>query len=72
MTNDELMTKSEETREDSFWLDGETSLVREESEAKPICRLEALEGGALRRQLRELGSRELAPPVPQVSRMREV
>ena len=40
MTNDELMTKSEETREDSFWLDGETSLVREESDAKPIYDLE--------------------------------
>ena len=53
-------------------MDGETSLVREESEAKPICRLEALEGEALRRQLRALDSRELAPPVPQVSRMREV
>ena len=68
------MTKSEHTREyeDSFWMDSETSLVREEPEAKPICRLEALEGGALRRQLREPGSQELAPPAPQASRMRGV
>jgi len=36
MTNDQLMTKSEKTREDSFWMDGETSLVREESDTKPV------------------------------------
>ncbi len=40
MTNDELMTKSEKTREDSFWMDGETSLVREESDTKPVYDLE--------------------------------
>jgi four helix bundle protein len=40
MTNDELMTKSEKTREDSFWMDGETSLVREESDTKPFYDLE--------------------------------
>ncbi len=40
MTNDELMTKSEKTREDSFWTDGETSLVREESDTKPVYDLE--------------------------------
>jgi len=36
------MTKSEGAREyeDSFWMDGETSLVREESETKPIYDLE--------------------------------
>jgi len=56
MTNEELMTKPEEMREDSFWLDGERSLVPEESDAKPVYDLEVLEVGALRRQLRELGS----------------
>ena len=56
MTNDELMTKPEEMREDSFWLDGERSLVPEESDTKPVYDLEVLEVGALRRQLRELGS----------------
>jgi four helix bundle protein len=40
MTNDELMTKSEETREDSFWLDGETPLVREETGPTPVYDLE--------------------------------
>ena len=42
MTNDERMTKSEGTRdhENSFWMDGETSLVREESDAKPVYDLE--------------------------------
>jgi len=40
MTNDQLMTKSEKTREDSFWMDGETSLVREESDTKPVYDLE--------------------------------
>ena len=36
------MTKPESTRgnEDSFWLDGEMSLVREESDTKPIYDLE--------------------------------
>jgi hypothetical protein len=36
------MTKSEGRREhdDRFWTDGETSLVREESDAKPIYDLE--------------------------------
>ena len=72
MTNDELMTKPEEMREDSFWLDGERSLVREESDTKSVYDLEVLEGGALRRQLRELGSQELAPPVPQPSQRRGV
>jgi hypothetical protein len=66
------MTKLEEMREDSFWLDGERSLVREESDTKPVYDLEVLEGGALRRQLRELGSQELAPPVPQPSQRRGV
>ena len=42
MTNDEGMTKSERTREhdDSLWLDGEMSLVREESDPKPLYDLE--------------------------------
>jgi four helix bundle protein len=34
------MTKSEEAPEDSLWLDGEMSLVREESDTKPIYDLE--------------------------------
>ena len=34
------MTKSEEAHEDSLWLDGEMSLVREESDTKPIYDLE--------------------------------
>jgi hypothetical protein len=34
------MTKSEEALEDSFWLDGEMSLVREESDPKPVYDLE--------------------------------
>jgi four helix bundle protein len=34
------MTKSEETREDSFWLDGETPLVREETGPTPVYDLE--------------------------------
>ena len=36
------MTKSESTREheDSFWLDGEISLVREESDSAPVYDLE--------------------------------
>ena len=74
MTNEILMSKSEGTRKrgDSFWLDGETLIVREEPDSKPVYDFGVLEGGALRRQLRELGSRELASPVPQVSRMREV
>jgi hypothetical protein len=40
--NDELMTKSESTREhaDSFWLDGEKSIIREESETTPVYDLE--------------------------------
>ncbi len=42
MTNDEGMTKSEGRREyeKSFWTDGETSLVREESDTQPIYDLE--------------------------------
>jgi hypothetical protein len=40
MTNDEGMTKSEEAPEDSLWLDGEMSLVREESDPKPVYDLE--------------------------------
>ena len=40
MTNDEGMTKSEEADEDSLWLDVEMSLVREESDTKPIYDLE--------------------------------
>jgi four helix bundle protein len=42
MTKDEGMTKSEGTRkyENSFWMDGETLLVREESDTKPIYDLE--------------------------------
>ena len=40
MTNDEGMAKSEEADEDSLWLDGEMSLVREESDTKPIYDLE--------------------------------
>ena len=38
MTNDEGMTKSERTREyeNPFWIDGETSLVCEESDTKPV------------------------------------
>jgi len=40
--NDELMTKSESTREhaDSFWLDGEKSIIREEPETTPVYDLE--------------------------------
>src|SRR2546423_11637049 len=34
------MTKSEEAPEDSLWLDGEMSLVREESDPKPVYDLE--------------------------------
>ena len=42
MTNDEGMTKSERTREyeNPFWIDGETSLVCEESDSKPVYDLE--------------------------------
>ena len=42
MTNDEGITKSEGARkyENSFWMDGETLLVREESDTKPIYDLE--------------------------------
>jgi four helix bundle protein len=42
MTNDEGMTKSERAPgyEDAFWLDGEISLVREESDSKPVYDLE--------------------------------
>ena len=40
MTKDEGMTKSEEASEDSLWLDGEMSLVREESDPKPVYDLE--------------------------------
>jgi four helix bundle protein len=42
MTKDEGMTKTESTRErdNAFWLDGETSLVREESAPKPVYDLE--------------------------------
>ena len=41
-TNDEGMTKSEGTRDcdDSFWLDGETLIVREEPDSKPVYDLE--------------------------------
>ena len=58
MTNEVLMPKSERTstHDDAFWLDGETLIVREEPGSKPVYDLEVLEGGALRRQLRELGS----------------
>jgi hypothetical protein len=77
------MTKSEGARqyEDSFWMDGETLLkldgfkpssFREAPNATPVYDLKVLEGGALRRRLRQLGSQELAPPVPQASRMRGV
>jgi hypothetical protein len=74
MTNDEGMTKSEGPREhdDAFWLDGETYVIREEPGTTPVYDLQVLEGRALRRQLREPGSQELAPPVPQASRMRRV
>ena len=34
------MTKSEEAPEDSLWLDGEMSLVREESDPKPVYDLQ--------------------------------
>jgi four helix bundle protein len=34
------MTKTEDRREDSFWLDSETSLVREEPDSKPVYDLE--------------------------------
>src|SRR6267378_7648475 len=42
MTNDEGITKSEGARkyENSFWMDGETLLVREEPRAKPVYDLE--------------------------------
>jgi four helix bundle protein len=42
MTNDEGITKSEGRRnyENSFWMDGETLLVREESGTKPVYDLE--------------------------------
>ena len=40
MTNDEGMTKSEEVPEDLLWFDGEMSLVREESDPKPVYDLE--------------------------------
>jgi four helix bundle protein len=42
MTKDEGMTKSERTREhdDSLWLDGETSVIREEPETTPVYDLE--------------------------------
>ena len=42
MTNDEGMTKSEDTGvdENAFWLDGETALVQEEPDAKPVYDLE--------------------------------
>src|SRR6266700_3451837 len=42
MTNEILMTKSEGTREydDSFWLDGETYVIREEPETTPVYDLE--------------------------------
>ena len=67
MTNEILMTKSEGTRkrDDSFWLDGETLIVREGPDSKPVYDFGVLEGEALRRQLREQGSRERAPSVPQ-------
>jgi hypothetical protein len=77
------MTKSEKTREhdDAFWFGGERSVkldglkpssFQEAPDTTPVCHWQVLEGGALRRRLRELGSPELVPPVPQVSRMREV
>jgi hypothetical protein len=42
MTNDEGMTKSENTREweNLFWLDGERPIVREEPDAAPLYDLE--------------------------------
>ena len=43
MTNDEIrMTKTQDRRKgnDSFWLDGETSRVREEPDSKPVYDLE--------------------------------
>ena len=42
MTNDEGMTKTESSCEhdDSFWLDGETSVIREEPETTPVYDLE--------------------------------
>jgi len=42
MTKEILMTKSEGTREydDSFWLDGETYVIREEPETTPVYDLE--------------------------------
>ena len=42
MTKDEGITKSEGARkyENSFWMDGETLLVREEPRAKPVYDLE--------------------------------
>jgi four helix bundle protein len=42
MTKEILMTKSEGTREydDSFWLDGETYVIREEPERTPVYDLE--------------------------------
>src|SRR6266487_3740777 len=42
MTNEILMTKSEGTREydDSFWLDGERYVIREEPETTPVYDLE--------------------------------
>ena len=72
MTNEILMTKSEGTREheDAFWLDGETYVIREEPGTTPVYDLQVLEGRALRRQLRELGSQELAPPMSQPSQTR--
>ena len=66
------MTKSEGPREhdDAFWFDGETYVIREEPETAPVYDLEVLEGRALRRQLCELGSQELAPPMSQPSQTR--
>jgi four helix bundle protein len=42
MTNDEGMTKPERAREweNSFWLDGESSIVREEPDATPVYDLD--------------------------------
>src|SRR6266550_83301 len=44
MTKEVLMTNSKRTRQhdDAFWLDGETLIVREEPDTKPVYDLEEL------------------------------
>ena len=81
MTKKILVTKSEQARENSLWLNAEAprkldglkpSSFREAVDTPQVYDLKVLEGGALRRRLSELASRDLAPPVPQASRMEGV